>query len=105
MNAKGIAVVLAFVATLVSQDVGFAQTTPPSAAKMSAEQAREENAYAIGLQAFLWGYPLRYYALSSPKAVAAGGAYLNEFRKYPELKTAKEVRLLISTMSPGTAPR
>ena len=26
-------------------------------AKMSVEQAREENAYAVGLQAYLWGYP------------------------------------------------
>ncbi len=27
-----------------------------AAATMSAEQAREENAYTVGLQAFLWGY-------------------------------------------------
>jgi hypothetical protein len=57
---------------------------------MTAEQAREENAYAVGLQAFLWGYPLRYYSRSTPKAVAVGGSYINDFRKYAELKTAKD---------------
>ena len=35
-------------------------------------------------------YPLRYYALNSPKAVAVGGAFVNDFKKYPELKTAKD---------------
>ena len=61
-----------------------------AAAAMTPEQAREENAYAVGLQAYLWGYPLRYYALHSPKAVALGGAFLNDFKKYTELKTAKD---------------
>jgi hypothetical protein len=60
------------------------------AAPMSIDQAREENAYAIVLQAYLWGYPLRYYALNNPKAVAMGGAFLNDFKKYTELKTAKD---------------
>ena len=60
------------------------------AAPISIDQAREENAYAIGLQAYLWGYPLRYYALNSPKAVAVGGAFLNDFKKYTELETAKD---------------
>ena len=57
---------------------------------MSPEQAKEENAYAVGVQAYLWGFPLHYYSRSSPKAVEAGGAYLNDFRKYSELKTAKD---------------
>ena len=57
---------------------------------MSAEQAREENAYAVGLQAYLWGFPLHYYSRSTPKSVEVGGSYINDFRKYPELKTAKD---------------
>jgi hypothetical protein len=72
---------------------GSASTAPVAelqAVPMSIDQAREENAYAIGLQAYLWGYPLRYYALNSPKAVAVGGAFLNDFKKYTELKTAKD---------------
>ncbi|WP_445219447.1 DUF1254 domain-containing protein [Bradyrhizobium sp. Pa8] len=57
---------------------------------ISAEQAREENAYAIGLQAYLWGFPLHYYSRSSPKSIEVGGTYINDFRKFPELKTAKD---------------
>ena len=72
---------------------------------MSVEQAREENAYALGLQAFLWGYLLRYYALSSPKAMTAGGAYLNELRKYPELKTAKDRFIVTPNNGHDRAPR
>ena len=37
--------------------------------KMSSEQAREENAYAIGLQAYLWGYPLHEYSRTTPKGI------------------------------------
>jgi hypothetical protein len=56
---------------------------------MTAEQAREENAYAVGLQAYLWGFPLRYYSRTIPKSVEVGGVYINDFRKFTELKTAK----------------
>lgn len=59
-------------------------------APISAEQAREENAYAVGLQAYLWGFPLHYYSRSSPKSVEVGGSFINDFRKYTELKTAKD---------------
>src|ERR1700712_3727446 len=59
-------------------------------ASMSAEQAREANAYAIGLQAYLWGFPLHYYGRTTPKTIETGGAYLNDFRKFSELKTAKD---------------
>ena len=68
----------------------FSQTATPAAAKMSADQAREENAYAVGLQAYLWGFPLHYYSRSTPKSVEAGGSYINDFRKFTELKTAKD---------------
>ena len=67
-----------------------AQTTAPASTTMSAEQAREENAYAVGLQVYLWGFPLHYYNRSIPKSVEAGGMYINDFRKFTELKTAKD---------------
>jgi hypothetical protein len=67
-----------------------AQSSGPSAPAMSAEQAREENAYAVGLQAYLWGYPLRYYGTVIPKTLAVGGAYVNDFRRFTELKTARD---------------
>ena len=80
--------VLLLAAPFLSQAVR-AQTAPSGTA-LSADQAREENAYAVGLQAYLWGYPLREYGMTEPKSVAVGGAYINDFRRYPELKTAKD---------------
>jgi hypothetical protein len=67
----------------------------PVAVRMSADirstdQAREENAYAVGLQACLWGFPLRYYGLSVPQTIKVGGSYVNDLRKFTELKTAKD---------------
>ena len=64
--------------------------TASEPAEMSVEQAREEIAYAVGLQAYLWGYPLHYYSRSTPKAIEVGGTYINDFRKFTELKTAKD---------------
>jgi hypothetical protein len=84
-----IAAAIAVFAALMFPQTADAQGASASS-KMSPEQAREENAYAIGLQAYLWGFPLYYYSRSSPKAVQVGGAYLNDFRKYTELKTAKD---------------
>ncbi|MDX0425018.1 hypothetical protein BMJ32_18215 [Sinorhizobium medicae] len=57
---------------------------------MSPDQSREEIAYAVGLQAYLWGFPLYYYSRSTPKSVEVGGTFINDFRKYSELKTAKD---------------
>ena len=57
---------------------------------MSIDQAHEENAYATGLQAYLWGFPLQYYAATEPKAIEVGGAFLNDLKKYSALKTAKD---------------
>ena len=59
-------------------------------AQMSADQTREENAYAVGLQAYLWGFPLHSYSRSLPKSVEVGGVYVNDFRKFAQLKTAKD---------------
>jgi hypothetical protein len=57
---------------------------------MTLEQAREEYAYTLGVQAYLWGYPLRFYGGMVPGAVKVGGSYVNELRKFTDLKTAKD---------------
>jgi hypothetical protein len=75
---------------LAFSDSASAQAASPESVAMSAEQAREENAYAVGLQAYLWGFPLHYYSRTEPKAVEVGGAYINDFRRYTELKTAAD---------------
>jgi hypothetical protein len=67
-----------------------AQTSLDTGTTLSVAQAREETAYAVGLQAYLWGYPLREYSVTDPKGIAVGGVYINDFRRYPELKTAKD---------------
>ena len=38
----------------------------------SPEVAREEHAYTLGVQAYLWGYPLYAYALTDAAAERAG---------------------------------
>ncbi|MGD0443925.1 MAG: DUF1214 domain-containing protein [Edaphobacter sp.] len=67
-----------------------AQDATTAAPKMSAEQAREENAYTLGVQAYLWGYPLQFYGNLIPGSLKAGGTYLNDFHKFTDLKTAKD---------------
>lgn len=89
MNAKPHTLILGLAVSSLLP-TAQAQTATPAPAKMSAEQAREENAYAVGLQAYLWGFPLHYYSRSSPKSVEVGGSYINDLRKYAELKTAKD---------------
>lgn len=64
--------------------------TAPAGAKLSAERAREEYAYALGVQAYLWGFPLRFYGGMVPEALKAGGSYVNDFRKFTDLKTARD---------------
>jgi hypothetical protein len=70
--------------------IAHTQNAALASGTMSANQAREENAYAVGLQAYLWGFPIRYYGEVMPKALKAGGIYLNDFRKFTALKTAKD---------------
>jgi hypothetical protein len=67
-----------------------ATNEPPAAATLSAEQAREENAYTLGVQAYLWGYPLYFYDFTAAKSLQAGAVGMNTLRKYSELKTAKD---------------
>ncbi|WP_420995268.1 DUF1254 domain-containing protein [Cupriavidus sp. 30B13] len=62
----------------------------PTRSVMPADKVREENAYAIGLQAYLWGYPLREYGVVVPATVKAGGSYVNSLRKFAQLKSAKD---------------
>ena len=83
------AIILLIVAVAAA---GIAASTSAwsQATTMPAEKAREENAYAIGLQAYLWGYPLHYYSRTEPKSIEVGGAYINDFRRYTELKTAAD---------------
>src|SRR4051794_14904924 len=81
---------VAVLALLVLALPASAQTAVSPPAVMSVEQAREENAYMLGVQAYLWGFPLHYYSRTTPKSIEVGGAYLNDFRKYTELKTARD---------------
>ena len=36
-----------------------------SSGKMTPEQAKEENAYTLGVQAYLWGFPLYFYEIAN----------------------------------------
>ena len=56
----------------------------------SGEQAREERAYAVGIQALLWGRPLIMYQKTASAGIKAGGVGLNYYRKFSNLKTAKD---------------
>ncbi|MFL5607088.1 MAG: DUF1254 domain-containing protein, partial [Gemmatimonadaceae bacterium] len=59
-------------------------------AAASTFDAREETAYALGVTAFLWGYPLAEYGRTLPDALRAGGVGWNAFRKFTALKTAAD---------------
>ena len=48
--------------------------------------AREEDAYTLGVQAVLWGYPMACYAQASD--ARGGAAHVNVFRRIRKLKTA-----------------
>jgi hypothetical protein len=51
---------------------------------------REENAYTLGVQAGLWGYPLAHRVDAFPAALAVKGIGHNSFRKFDNLKTADD---------------
>lgn len=80
-----IALAISFPAMLMD-----AQEAVSAGGKMTVEQAREENAYTLGVQAYLWGGPLLEYGHTVPKTLQVGGAYMNDLRKYNDLKTAKD---------------
>lgn len=51
---------------------------------------REENAYTLGVQAGLWGYPLVHRVEAFPQALLVKGIGHNSFRKFDRLKTAED---------------
>jgi hypothetical protein len=57
---------------------------------ISGEKAREERAYATGIQAALWGRPLVLYLKTLYDGAKVGGVGINYYRKYSALKTAKD---------------
>ena len=52
--------------------------------------AREEDAYTLGVQAVLWGYPLVCTARAAEAAVRMGASRINAFHRIPKLKTAAD---------------
>ena len=62
--------------------------TPPN--KMPADQAREEHAYAIGVQTAIWGRPFVDNVHTLYAGLKAGAVGLNYLRKFPDLKTAAD---------------
>lgn len=57
---------------------------------LTAEQAREEHAYAAGVQVALWGRPFVDNVNTSSAGLKAGAVGLNYFRKFSDLKTAAD---------------
>ncbi len=55
---------------------------------MSAEQ--EENAYTLGVQAGLWGYPLVHRVEAFPRTLEVKGIGHTSIRKFDNLKTAED---------------
>ena len=55
-----------------------------------ASTAHQENAYTLGVQAGLWGYPLVHRVEAFPPTLVAKGIGHNSFRKFDRLKTADD---------------
>jgi hypothetical protein len=88
MKSAAVLRVAALALAVSAAHIARAQTAARAA--MTADQAREENAYAVRVEAYLWGFPLQYYSRTEPKAIEVGGAYINDFRRYTALKTTAE---------------
>jgi len=58
--------------------------------KLTSQQIREERAYATGIQALLWGRPLILCLKTLYAGAKVGAVGINYYRKFPELKTAKD---------------
>jgi hypothetical protein len=72
LNPCGFATALVISLVQQSPRVLAAESDTTPAPRMSADQAREENAYAVGLQAYLWGFPLWYYGETMPESLKLG---------------------------------
>jgi hypothetical protein len=53
-------------------------------------QERKENAYTLGVQAGLWGYPLAARVEAFPRTLEVKGIGRNSFQKFDRLKTAED---------------
>jgi|EndMetStandDraft_7_1072992.scaffolds.fasta_scaffold01349_7 hypothetical protein len=80
-------VAMAVVLIAITGQAALAQTAQT---KLTAEQAREENAYALGVRAYLWGAPFLYTGGTLVAGQKAGAAGINTYRKFDTLKTAKD---------------
>src|ERR1700722_8169091 len=63
---------------------------PTNSRLASLDQAREEAAYTLGVQAYLWGVPFVEYGKTAIAGLKAGAVGLNTFRKFSSLKTAQD---------------
>jgi hypothetical protein len=52
--------------------------------------AREEDAYTLGVQAVLWGYPMLCTARAAEAAVTTGASQVNALCRFPRLTTAAD---------------
>lgn len=57
---------------------------------MSDQEIREEAAYALGVEACLWGRPLVEYAVTFAAALKAGATRVSGLRYFDDLKTADD---------------
>ncbi len=65
----------------------YAQT---NAQKLTPDQAKEEQAYTVGVQAAIWGRPFYDYVFTNSHGAESGAVYINYFRKFDKLKTAAD---------------
>ncbi len=61
-----------------------------STQKLTLDQAKEEQAYTIGVQAAIWGRPLYDYVFTNSMGIKAGATYVNYWHKFDKLKTAAD---------------
>jgi hypothetical protein len=89
MTTRAVSVMVALIVTATAAQAQVAQVASPPA-NMSSEQAREEYAYAVGVQTAIWGRPFVDNVHTLYAALKASAVGLNYFRKFPNLKTASD---------------
>lgn len=80
---------IAAIGLIFSADTSQSQPAT-STNNISPEQAREERAYAIGIQAALWGRPFALNMQTLYAGTKSGAVGVNYYRKFSELKTAAD---------------